>query len=143
MKKSHPPKSKTAAEELESLFQALGDRTRLRLLNLMADGEVCVCFFIEVLDEPQPKISRHLAYLRSAGLVAARREAKWAHYAITPPGQPTARAVFAAVIAALKDDREMQRDRAALARACCSPRAPEQLRRAPRPVIAGSHVAPS
>ena len=128
-------KSKTSAEALEVLFQALSDRTRLRLLNLMAHGEVCVCFFIEVLDEPQPKISRHLAYLRSAGLVAARREAKWAHYAITPPEHPTTRAAFDAVMAALKDDREMQRDRAALARACCSPRAPELLKRAPRPAI--------
>src|ERR1043166_690858 len=86
--------SKTSAESLEGLFQALGARTPLRLLNLMADGEVCVCFFIEILDEPQPKISRHLAYLRSAGLVAARREAKWAHYAITPPGDRTTRAAF-------------------------------------------------
>ena len=130
-------KNVTSAAALEELFQALGDRTRVRLLNLMADGEVCVCFFVEVLDEPQPKISRHLAYLRSAGLVTARREGKWANYAITPPEHPTVRAAFDAMIAALKDDRELQRDRAALARACCSKRVPEQLRRAPRPGIAG------
>jgi ArsR family transcriptional regulator len=129
-------KSKTTAEALEELFQALGDRTRLRLLNLMADGEVCVCFFVEVLDEPQPKISRHLASLRGAGLVAARREAKWMHYAIALPADAKARAAFDAVMATLKLDREMQNDRAALARACCSPRVPEQLRRAPRPAIA-------
>lgn len=141
MTNSRVTKPKTSGEALEALFQALGDRTRLRLLNLMAGGEVCVCFFIEVLDEPQPKISRHLAYLRSAGLVAARREAKWAHYSITPPEQPAARAAFDAVIAALKDDREMQRDRAALARVCCSPRAPELLRRAPRPAIVNSSPA--
>jgi ArsR family transcriptional regulator len=134
-------KSKPSAEGLEELFQALADRTRLRLLNLMADGEVCVCFFVEVLDEPQPKISRHLAYLRSAGLVAARRQAKWMHYAITTPQQPAARAAFDAVLATLKEDREMQRDRASLARACCSPRVPEQLRRAPRPAIAGGGPA--
>jgi ArsR family transcriptional regulator len=131
-------KSKPAAAALEELFQALGDRTRVRLLNLMADGDVCVCFFVEVLDEPQPKISRHLAYLRSAGLVTARREGKWANYTMTPPEHPTVRAAFEAVIAALKDDRELQKDRAALARACCSPRVPEQLRRAPRPGIAGA-----
>ena len=65
---------KKTSAPLESLFQALGDRTRLRLLTLMADGEVCVCFFVEVLNEPQPKISRHLGVLRAAGLVAARRE---------------------------------------------------------------------
>ena len=109
---------------LEALFQALGDQTRLRLLNLMVDGEVCVCFFVEVLDAPQPKISRHLAYLRGAGLVSARRDGKWAHYAITPPEQPAERAVFDAVMATLKNDAELQRDRIALARACCSPRAP-------------------
>lgn len=121
------------AETLETLFQALADRTRLRLLNLMMGGEICVCFFIEVLDEPQPKISRHLAYLRSAGLVRARRQAKWAHYAITPPEHPAAAAAFQAVLTALEHDREMERERTALARLCCSPRAPELLRRAPRP----------
>ena len=134
-------KTKMTAESLEELFQALGDRTRVRLLNLMSDGEVCVCFFVEVLDEPQPKISRHLAYLRSAGLVSARREGKWANYAITPPAHPTVRAAFEAILAAMKEDRELQRDRVALARACCSPRVPEQLRRAPRPAIAGAENA--
>lgn len=76
---------KTAAEGLEELFQALGDRTRVRLLNLMADGEVCVCFFVEVLDEPQPKISRHLAYLRNAGLVLARKQGLWSYYRLAAP----------------------------------------------------------
>ena len=143
MKNSRVTKSKPSAEALAALFQALGDRTRLRLLNLMAGGEVCVCFFIEVLGEPQPKISRHLAYLRSAGLVAARREAKWAHYAITPPEDSTTRAAFDAVMTTLKEDREMQHDRSALARVCCSPRAPELLRRAPRPAVTnGAAVRP-
>ncbi|MGA9718757.1 MAG: metalloregulator ArsR/SmtB family transcription factor, partial [Acidobacteriaceae bacterium] len=71
---------------MERFFQALGDRTRLRLLNLMGGQELCVCYFVQVLQQPQPKISRHLAYLRRAGLVAARREGKWMHYRIvTPP----------------------------------------------------------
>ena len=125
-------------ETLERLFQALGDRTRLRLLNLMASGEVCVCFFVEVLGEPQPKISRHLAYLRGAGLVEARRDAKWMNYRVTAPDHPAARSIFDAVLATLDADREMQRDRAALAKACCSTRVPEVLRRAPRPVIPSS-----
>ena len=123
-------------DALELLFQALGDRTRLRLLNLMSDGEVCVCFFVEVLDEPQPKISRHLAYLRNAGLVAARRDAKWVHYSLTPPAHPAARKALEAVLATFADDREMLRDRAALMKACCSTRVPELLRRAPRPAVA-------
>lgn len=122
-----------AASSLESLFQALSDRTRLRLLNLMAGGEVCVCFFVEVLDEPQPKVSRHLAYLRKAGLVSARRDAKWMHYRITSPLNDAARTVFETTLSSLATDRQMIRDRAALLRACCSPRAPAQLRRAPRP----------
>src|SRR3954462_11970344 len=80
--------------DLEEIFAALADRTRLRLLNLMSDGEVCVCFFVAVLDEPQPKISRHLAFLRRAGLVTARREAKWMHYSLATPKHPTAARVF-------------------------------------------------
>ncbi len=129
-------KTRSTAEGLEQLFQALADRTRVRLLNLMAPGEVCVCFLVEVLDEPQPKISRHLAYLRSAELVSARREGKWAHYAITPPEHPTLRAAFEGILAAFENDRELQRDRLALQRACCSTRVPDLLRRAPRPAIA-------
>jgi DNA-binding transcriptional ArsR family regulator len=63
--------------DLERFFQALGDKTRLRLLNLMGDQEICVCYFVEILGYPQPKISRHLAYLRGAGIIKARREGKW------------------------------------------------------------------
>lgn len=69
--------------DMELFFRALADRTRLRLLNLMGGGEVCVCFFVEVTGTSQPKISRHLAYLRRAGIVGARREGKWMHYQIT------------------------------------------------------------
>ena len=128
------------AEELEVLLAALADRTRLRLLNLMADGEVCVCFFVEVLDEPQPKISRHLGFLRNAGLVEARREGKWMHYSIAKPKHPTVRRIFRQTVEALGDDPEMQRDRAALAKACCSTRAPELLKRAPKPDFIGSRA---
>ena len=68
--------------ELEKLFLALSDKTRLRLLSLMADGEVPVGYLADKLGESQPKISRHLAYLRSAGLVTTRREGKWIYYGI-------------------------------------------------------------
>lgn len=71
--------------EMESLFLALSDKTRLRILNLMRGGEVCVYYFTEVLGESQPKISRHLAYLRNAGIVSARREGKWMYYKIDFP----------------------------------------------------------
>ena len=124
---------KNSLYELESVFAALADRTRLRLLNLISEGELCVCFFVEILDEPQPKISRHLAVLRNAGLVIARRDAKWMHYSITAPKNATARRVFEQTIDALRSDPEMQRDRATLAKACCSTRIPELLKRAPKP----------
>ncbi len=119
---------------LETLFAALADRTRLRLLNLMTDGEVCVCFFVEVLSVPQPKISRHLAVLRGTGLVAPRRDGKWMHYRITPPAQFGS--VFQEVLETMRNDPEMMRDRVELARACCSTRVPELLKRAPKPVLA-------
>src|SRR2546429_9983946 len=77
--------------DIETLFKALADRTRLRLISLMGDSEVCVCFFVEILGTSQPKISRHLAYLRTAGIVAARREGKWMHYRIVEPAHATAK----------------------------------------------------
>jgi ArsR family transcriptional regulator, arsenate/arsenite/antimonite-responsive transcriptional repressor len=120
-------------DQLESLFQALGDRTRLRLLNLLASGEICVCFLVEVLGEPQPKISRHLAYLRREGLVAARRDGKWIHYRLAEPSSPLVESVMEAVTSALCCEATMQRDRAALGRACCN--VPKALRDAPLPVF--------
>jgi len=120
-------------ERLETFFLALADRTRLRLLNLIAGGEVCVCFFVEVLGEPQPKISRHLGVLRNAGLVAARREGKWMHYRLTRPDDVGE--VLDHVLNVLRNDPGMTRDRLALAAACCSPQASELLKRAPRPTI--------
>jgi ArsR family transcriptional regulator len=65
---------------LTLFYAALSDQTRLRLLNLMKDREICVCYLQEVLKTNQPKISRHLAYLKKAGLVEARRDGKWTHY---------------------------------------------------------------
>ena len=119
--------------QVELLFKALADRTRLRLLNLMGAGEVCVCFFVEVLGTNQPKISRHLAYLRRAGVVAARREGKWMHYRITSPADPRAARVLAEVLAWLGEDREMQKDRARMQTLCCAPQLPVRLQGAPRP----------
>lgn len=120
-------------QQMELLFKALADRTRLRLLNLMGTDEVCVCFFVEVLRTNQPKISRHLAYLRRAGVVAARREGKWMHYRIVEPEGAHAARLFREVRAWLSEDREMQRDRMRLAQVCCAVRPPVQLQGAPRP----------
>jgi ArsR family transcriptional regulator len=114
-------------------FRALADYTRLRLINLMGDDEVCVCFFVEVLKTNQPKISRHLAYLRRAGVVSARREGKWMHYRLVEPTDPRAARIFQEVRGWLKDDEDMQRDRQRLIKVCCAPQPPLQLRGAPRP----------
>ena len=65
---------------VDLMFRAFSDRTRLRLLNMLRAGEVCVCDLVRFLDVPQPKVSRHLAYLRRAGLVVARKEGLWMHY---------------------------------------------------------------
>lgn len=105
-------------------FAALADRTRLRLLNLMRDGEVCVCFFAETLGTNNPKISRHLAYLKRADLVTGRREGKWTHYRINEPSDNNASEIFAATMKMLESDPEMQQDRARLVSVCCKPASP-------------------
>lgn len=118
---------------METLFRALADRTRLRLLSLMGDTEVCVCFFVEILQTNQPKISRHLAYLRKAQVVGARREGKWMHYRIVEPPNVHAARIFKEVRATLAEDAEMQRDRERLANICCAARPPVRLQGVPRP----------
>ena len=123
---------RTFGDEL-LFFRALADHTRLRLLNLMGDGEVCVCFFVEVLKINQPKISRHLAYLRRAGVVAARRDGKWMHYRVVEPADAHAARIFREVRAWLTEDADMRRDRERLVKVCCAPQTPVQLRGAPRP----------
>jgi ArsR family transcriptional regulator len=119
---------------LDQLFRALADPTRLRLLNLIAGREVCVCFFVEILGVSQPKISRHLAYLRRAGLVAARREGKWMHYRLETPQDEVARDILRSTLRRLAARPEMQRDVARLGSACCRPGDVSVLRFAPRPV---------
>jgi ArsR family transcriptional regulator len=121
---------------LPEFFQALGDNTRLRLLNLMGEQEVCVCYLVEILGSPQPKISRHLAYLRSAGIVAARREGKWMHYRIVMPTHVGARQILVQTLNSLREYKAMQVDRARLAKACCSP-AKYALDGAPIPAAVG------
>jgi ArsR family transcriptional regulator, arsenate/arsenite/antimonite-responsive transcriptional repressor len=118
----------------ELFFQALGDNTRLRLLNLMGEQEICVCYLVEILGQSQPKISRHLAYLRRAGIVAARREGKWMHYHIVMPPDVGAAQLLRQTLGWLREDRKMQADRARLSKACCSPQKFVALQGAPAPV---------
>ncbi|HJZ83374.1 MAG TPA: metalloregulator ArsR/SmtB family transcription factor [Pyrinomonadaceae bacterium] len=120
--------------QLEDLFKALADRTRLRLIGLLGDSEVCVCFLVEILKTSQPKISRHLAYLRRAQIVVARREGKWMHYRLTDPPDEHAARIFREVRGSLAEHPEFQRDREKLERVCCAAQLPVQLRRAPKPL---------
>src|SRR6185369_4295853 len=117
----------------ELFFRALADRTRLRIINLIGDQEVCVCFFVEILKTNQPKISRHLAYLRRAGIVGVRREGQWMHYRIVQPADAAAARMLKEVLAWLAADQEMQRDRERLLKVCCAPQLPVSIQGAPRP----------
>ncbi len=122
---------------VEHFFQALADTTRLRLLNLLSDQQICVCHLVDVLRQPQPKVSRHLAYLRRAGIVASRREGKWMHYRIVQPPHAGAAQILAQTLLWLSRDRAMQADRARLARAGCLV-GPVPLQLAPRPTREGA-----
>jgi ArsR family transcriptional regulator len=124
---------KSSPFSIERFFQALGDNTRLRLLNLMGDQELCVCYFVEILEQGQPKISRHLAYLRRAGIVEARRDGKWMHYRIVMPPNIGAAQVLRQTLEWLKEEPAMQADRLRLAKACCSLTGFVALQRAPLP----------
>jgi len=119
--------------DLALLFAALADRTRLRLLNLMDGKEVCVCYFVEILGQSQPKISRHLAYLRRAGVVSARREGKWVHYRIVVPAHPGAAKILRETLAVLTEDKRMQADLSRLNHACCVPQKLSALDGVPLP----------
>jgi ArsR family transcriptional regulator len=119
--------------DIERFFQALGDNTRLRLLNLMGDQEICVCYFVEILDQPQPKISRHLAYLRNAGIVTTRRDGKWMHYRIVMPPNEGAAKVLCEILEWFQAEKIMRADRAKLTKACCRPEKYVTLQGAPLP----------
>lgn len=100
---------------LTSIYAALADPTRLRILSLLSEDEICVCHIHASLDVPQPTASRHLAYLRKSGLVEARRDGIWMHYRLAPIDNPVLRAVVKAALHALthtpvtaKDERRLQ-----------------------------------
>ena len=127
-------KRATQSFDVVRLLAALADPTRLRLLNLMDGREVCVCYFVEILKQGQPKISRHLAYLRRAGVVAARREGKWMHYRIERPQDAGGASILEATLLSFKANREMQADLMRLGQACCEPQRFVTLQGAPVPL---------
>ena len=126
-------------DDMEGLFKALADATRLRILGLLLTGEVCVCDIHESLKIPQPKASRHLAYLRRAGLVETRRDGLWVHYRLGKLPDPVLAAIVNGVGHALTHSDTVHRDAERLQKrtGCCVP-APGDIARAsccsPQPV---------
>lgn len=100
---------------LETIFKALADTTRLRILGLLLAGEVCVCDIHDSLGLPQPKVSRHLAYLRRAGLVEGRKDGLWVHYRLATLRDPVMQALLDAVGHAIGHLESGTRDRRRLA----------------------------
>ena len=110
------PSTSTAVADIASVCAALADSTRLRILALLADGEVCVCHIHGSLDIPQPTASRHLAYLRRTGLVDTRRDGLWVHYRISDTLPAHVRHAIAGVLHAVQHCREPAADDRQLAR---------------------------
>src|SRR5258707_8838331 len=106
---------------VDPLFRPVAARSRLRLLNLIAGKEICVCYFVEILGISQPKISRHLAYLRRAGIAAARRQGRWMHYRLVIPQDAVSSSILQETLKHLRERPDMQRDFARLDAACCHP----------------------
>jgi ArsR family transcriptional regulator len=115
--------AKAQLVDMESLFKALADATRLRILGLLLTGEVCVCDIHESLKIPQPKASRHLAYLRRTGLVETRRAGLWVHYRLGKLADPVLAAIVDAVGHALTHTDAVHRDAERLHKrnGCCVP----------------------
>lgn len=120
---------------MQTFYTALADRTRRRILNLIREQEICVCFLTEVLDVSQPKISRHLAYLRNAEIVSARREGKWMYYRITQPEDFYAAQILQDTLDWLESQERMQTDYEKLMLVCTSPNVPVTITRARKPNI--------
>ena len=104
------PSTATVAD-LDALFRAFADPTRLRILSLLAAGELCVCDIVEILEVPQPTVSRHLGALRAAGLVEVEREWKFAHYRLAEPSDPVHRNLISCVRTCFRGIESLDRER--------------------------------
>lgn len=112
----------TSVTAVDEMFRAFSDPTRLRILNLLRPGELCVCDLVRVIGAPQPTISRHLAYLRSAQLVVARKDGLWMHYRLCAPKSSFHRKLLECLACCLADVPELARDARRLAEgknSCC------------------------
>lgn len=108
-----------ALDRVDLIFRAFADRTRLRILHLLRQREeICVCDLMRVLKLPQAKVSRHLAYLRRAGLVAGRRQQQWMHYRLLPASDPFHTKLLECLACCLHEVPTLQRDQKLLGRCC-------------------------
>jgi ArsR family transcriptional regulator len=124
--------------KLIKIYRCLCDETRLRILNLLRDGELCVCHLQESLGEPQVKVSKHLAYLRANGLVTVRRNANWMIYSLPPRPSKELAANLACLQNCARENPVFKADSSKLKAmktkagcalaACCAPASPARAR---------------
>jgi ArsR family transcriptional regulator len=108
------------APKVDVIFRAFSDRTRLRILHMLRGGELCVCDIVAVLGVPQPKASRHLAYLRRAGLVTVRKQGQWSYYQLTAARTTFHQKLLDCLGCCFADVPELAKDAKRLAqRRCC------------------------
>ena len=100
----------TTLEATSAQLKAFADPTRLRILNLLHEGELCVCHLVEILDQAQPSVSRHLGLLRQAGLVSVRKEGNWRYYALPELEEGLAAKLLACVSSCLRPIDDLQKD---------------------------------
>ena len=118
------PVQSEAQDTVDSMFRAFSDRTRLRILHVLRGGELCVGDIVESLRAPQPRISRHLAYLRKAHLVMVRKSGLWSHYSLAPAKTPFHRKLLECLAKCFGEVPELQADEARAAKirnsgGCC------------------------
>lgn len=113
--------AKKTSCNMGELFLALSNETRLMLLRLLGNREVCVCELVEALEQPQPKISQHLACLRKVGVVEARREGKWMYYRIVSPPHRGAERILHETLAWLREGMPLLSLVPKKKTACCLP----------------------
>jgi ArsR family transcriptional regulator, arsenate/arsenite/antimonite-responsive transcriptional repressor len=99
-----------SAIPVDVMFRACSDRTRLRILHMLRNGELCVCHIVDVLGVPQPKVSRHLAYLRKAGFVIARKEGQWTYYKLAAARTALHRTLLDCLCCCLQEVPEFSKD---------------------------------
>ena len=122
--------------QMEELFKACADQTRLRILNMLAcEGEVCVCHLVDVLQTNQPKVSRHLAYLKRVGLVADRKDGLWVHYRLATPLAEHAERLLACLNSCCAEVPEMQQDVVSLQSVRCAQPLVKLSRRQPTETV--------